>query len=351
MTDAGKTLVYFDELVDPAGAAALHALDGVDVVRLDQSGDADRIWSTLAGAHGYQCRPSTETQKQFWPGPEFIERCPNLLAVSSAGAGYDMVDVAACTQAGILVVNQSGANAESVAQHVIGMTLALAKQMIQSDRAIRRPGRDWTRWDYVGHELTGRTIGIVGLGNIGRRVARLARAFAMDVMAYDPYISDADFQERGAQRAASLEDLFSAADVISINCPLTAETDGMVGAGLLSRLKPTALFITTARGGIHDEAALAAALAEGRIAGAGCDVFMAEPPAHDHPLLAIDNVIVSPHNAGVTHDANANMSDYAVAQWAEIFAGRYPPRLRNPEVWDRYRARFAALFGTEPASA
>ncbi|MEK9751638.1 MAG: hydroxyacid dehydrogenase [Rhodospirillaceae bacterium] len=346
-----KTLVYFDELADPASGEAMHRIPGVETVRLEQSGDEAAIWSTLARAHGYQCRPSTETEKRFWPGPELIERCPNLLAVSSAGAGYDMVDVAACTKAGILVVNQSGANAESVAQHVIGMALSLCKQMIQSDRAIRRPGRDWSRWDYVGHELTGRTIGIVGLGNIGRRVVRLAKAFNMETMAFDPYISDDDFRERGAAHAASLEELFTAADVISINCPLTAETRGMVGADLFRRLKPTALFITTARGGIHDEMALAAAIAEGRIAGAGCDVFEAEPPDHDHPLLAFDNVIVSPHNAGVTLDANVSMSSYAVAQWAEIFAGRYPPRLRNPEVWDRYRARFAALFGSEPAAA
>ncbi len=351
MTGTRKTLVYFDELVDPAATEAMHGIAGVDAVCLSQSGNEDEIWSTLAGAHGYQCRPSTETQKRFWPGPEFIARCPNLLAVSSAGAGYDMIDVAACNEAGILVVNQSGANAESVAQHVFGLALALCKQIIQSDRAMRRAGRDWTRWDYVGHELTGRTIGIVGLGNIGRRIVRISRAFDMNAIAYDPYITDEDFRERGAKRVGSLAELFAAADVVSINCPLTAETRGMVGVDLFARMKPTALFITTARGGIHDEAALAATIAEGRIAGAGCDVFEIEPPAHDHPLLGFDNVIVSPHNAGVTDDANANMSGYAVAQWADIFAGRYPPRLRNPEVWERYRSRFAAMFGSEPAAA
>lgn len=351
MTGALKTLVYFDELMDPTGVEAMGGLTDVEVIQLSQSGDEDEIWSALARAHGYQLRPSTETQKQFWPSREFLARCPNLLAVSAAGAGYDMVDVAACTETGILVVNQSGANAESVAQHVIGMILALAKQIIQSDRAIRRQGRDWTRWNYTGHELTGRTIGIVGLGNIGRRVAALAKAFNMRAVAYDPYISDDDFRERGAARVESLAELFANADVVSINCPLTDETRGMVGADLFAGMKPTGLFITTARGGIHDEAALATAIAEGRIAGAGCDVFVTEPPAHDHPLLAFDNVIVSPHNAGVTLDCNLNMTDYAVQQWNDIFDGRYPPRLRNPDVWESYRARFAALFGTEPAAA
>jgi len=351
MTSARKTLVYFDELMDPSGEEAVKTLPDVDVLRLEQTGDEDAIWQALAGAHGYQLRPSTETQKRFWPGTEFLARCPNLLAVSAAGAGYDMVDVDACTEAGIIVVNQSGANAESVAQHVMGLMLALAKQIIQSDRAIRREGRDWTRWDYTGHELTDRKVGIVGLGNIGRRVARLAKAFNMTPVAYDPYISDEDFRERGAARVHSLEELFSSADVISINCPLTAETRGMVGADLFGCMKPSGLFITTARGGIHDEAALAAAISERRIAGAGCDVFEAEPPAHDHPLMAFDNVIVSPHNAGVTTDCNLNMVEYAVGQWAEIFAGNRPPRLRNPEAWDRYRSRFAEVFGVEPKAA
>lgn len=346
-----KRLVYFDEWMDPSGRARESELTGIEVLRLDQSGDEDQIWQTLSGAHGYQLRPSTETDKRFWPGRDFLARCPNLLAISAAGAGYDMVDVAACTEAGILVVNQSGANSESVAQHVIGMTLTLAKQIIQSDRAIRREGRDWTRWDYTGHELTGRTVGIVGLGNIGRRVAALAKAFNMRAIAYDPYITDDDFRERGAERVTSLDALFSAADVVSINCPLTDETRGMINADLYACMKPTGIFITTARGYIHDEQALTAAISEGRFAAAGCDVFGEEPPAHDHPLLGFDNVIVSPHNAGVTVDCNLNMVDYAFAQWSDVFAGRYPPRLRNPDAWERYRARFAEMFGVEPAAA
>ena len=267
-------------------------------------------------------RPSTETKKQYWPGRELLERCPNLLAVSSAGAGYDIVDVDACNAVGVLVVTQSGSNSESVAQHVIGMTLALAKQIIQSDRGIRHEARDWTRWDFCGHELTGRIIGIVGLGNIGRRVARLAKAFNMTVMAYDPYITDDDFRERGAARMASLSDLFAAADIVSVNCPLTNETRGMVGAELYALLKPSSLFITTARGFIHDEAALTAAIAEGRIAGAGCDVFCEEPPAHDHPLMAFDNVIVSPHIAWMTPDSSMRQLQIATDNILAYFKGK-----------------------------
>ena len=351
MNTQPKCLAYFDQWMDPTGAEMAAKNPGINLAFMDQAGAEDKIWETFAGAHGYQMRPSTETQRIFWPDRSFLARCPNLLAVSSAGAGYDIVDVEACTEAGILVVNQSGSNAESVAQHVIGMMLALAKQMIQSDRAMRRAERNWTRWDYKGHELTGRTVGIVGLGNVGRRVAELSKAFNMQAIAYDPYITDEDFRERGADKVNSLDELFQGADIISVNCPLTDETHGMIGAEQYALMKSSGIFITTARGFIHDETALTAAIADGRIAAAGCDVFGEEPPAHDHPLLAFDNVIVSPHNAGVTSDCNLNMAVYAVEQWGEIFAGRYPSRLQNPDAWDRYKVRFAEMFGVEPVAA
>ena len=346
-----KRLFFFEKWMDVAGLEIAIKSPNIELVLKGQLDDEEQIWQALADAHGYQLRPSTETKPKFWPNRNFLERCPNLLAVSSAGAGYDMVDVEACNEAGILVVNQSGSNSESVAQHVIGMMLALAKQITQSNHAIRREKRDWTRWNYCGHELTGRTIGIVGLGNIGMRVARLAKAFNMTVMAYDPYIANEDFIGCGAEKAINLWDLFDVADVISINCPLTAETRGMIGEKLYARMKPSSLFITTARGFIHDEKALREAIAEGRIAGAGCDVFGEEPPPHDHPLLEFENVIVSPHIAGVTSDANYNMATFAAHQWGDIFAGKKPERLKNPEAWDGYCNRYADLFGAKPEAA
>jgi len=236
-----------------------------------------------------------------------------------------------------------------VAQHVLGVMLALSKQIVQADKRMRRDAGGWTRWDYKGKELTGRTLGIVGLGNVGRRVSALAAAFGMRVIAYDPYIADEDFRQRGAARA-SLEGVFRDADFVSINCPLSEETRGMVGARLYALMKPTAYFITTARGGIHDEMALANALAEGRIAGAGLDVFDPEPPPLDHPLLKFDNVVVSPHNGGATDDCTYKMAVYAADQWMTILRGLRPPRLINPEAWPRYRERFQRLFGV-PADA
>ena len=337
-------LVYFENWMDPVAERMLKGDKGISLERLRFADAPESNWRAMEAAHGYQLLAGYEIREPFVPKRPLIARCPNLLAISTTGAGYDIVDVDACTKAGVLVVNQSGANSESVAQHVLGMMLALSKQIVQADKRMRRDAGGWTRWDYQGKELTGRTLGIVGLGNVGRRVAALGAVFGMRVVACDPYITDANFRERGAERV-NLEDVFRDADFVSINCPLSDETRGMVGARLYALMKPTAYFITTARGGIHDEIALAKALAEGRVAGAGLDVFDPEPPPLDHPLLKFDNVVVSPHNAGVTDDCTYNMAVYAADQWMTIFKGLRPPRLINPEAWPRYRERFQRIFG------
>ena len=337
-------LVYFENWMDPVAERMLKGDKGISLKRLRFTDSPENNWRAMEAAHGYQLLAGYEIREPYVPKRPLIARCQNLLAISTTGAGYDIVDVDACTKAGVLVVNQSGANSDSVAQHVLGMMLALSKQIVQADKRMRRDAGGWTRWDYKGKELTGRTLGIVGLGNVGRRVAALGAVFGMRVVACDPYITDDDFRERGAERV-NLEDVFRDADFVSINCPLSDETRGMVGARLYALMKPTAYFITTARGGIHDEIALAKALAEGRVAGAGLDVFDPEPPPLDHPLLKFDNVVVSPHNAGVTDDCTYNMAVYAADQWMTIFKGLRPPRLINPEAWPRYRERFQRIFG------
>ena len=347
MAGSNKRLVYFERWMAPVGEEIVGAAPDIQLEQLGIDDDASS-WAALEMAHGYQLLPSTETLQRFFPRRTLIERCPQLLCISASGAGYDMIDVNACTEAGVLVVNQSGANSESVAQHVLGMMLVLAKQVPQSDRAIRGSARNWTRTDYTGCELTGKTIGIIGLGNIGRRVAELCTiSFGMRVLAYDPYITTADFKARQAE-PVDWPTVFAEADFISVNCPLTEETRGMVDAAACAMIKPGAFFISTARGGIHDEVALAASLAEGRLAGAGLDVFEVEPPPADHPLLAFENVIVSPHIAGVTVECRYNVARAAAEQWLTIFAGLRPPRLVNPDAWDTYRVRFEQILG-QPA--
>ena len=347
MSDTVRRLAYFEAFVHPIAEQVLGDAGGVALTRLERGADAAAIARALEAAHGFQLMAKTEHPVDWLPLAPVLDGCPNLLAVSSLGAGYDMVDVAACTERGIMVVNNSGANSDSVAQHAAGMMLVLSKNMIGLDRLVRRrAGIDRFADGLLGRELTGKTLGIVGLGNIGRRLARIAAvALGMRVIAYDPHLEPADFAERGAE-PVDFQTLFGEADVVSLHCPLTDETRGMVDGAAFGLMKPGSLFVTTARGFIHDEAALAAALAEGRLAGAGIDVFDEEPPGPGHPLMAFDNVLLTPHVAGVTDVANREMARQAALQWLDIMAGRRPPRLVNPEVWPAYRERHRRITGS-----
>jgi D-3-phosphoglycerate dehydrogenase len=349
MTHSNRTLVYFEKWMDPVGPEIIEGEAGIGLRRLGFADDEEANWAALADAHGYQMLPAFEIQPPFIPDKALIGRCPNMLAFSVSGAGYDIVDIEACNENGILVVNQTGSNAESVAQHVLAMMLALSKQIIQGDRRMRLGPDGWGRWDFKGRELTGRTLGIIGLGNIGQRVSALAGGlFEMKVLAYDPYIGEDDFRDRGA-RPVDFDDIFSQSDFVSVNCPLSEETTAMIGAREYRMMKPSAYFITTARGGIHDEAALADVLAEGLVAGAGLDVFDPEPPPADHPLMGFDNVLLSPHVAGITDESTHNMASWAAEQWLTIFRGRRPPRLINPEAWPAYRERYKRVTGDNAA--
>jgi D-3-phosphoglycerate dehydrogenase / 2-oxoglutarate reductase len=321
------------------------------VHRLAFDAPEEQNWAVITTCHAY-CITSArdEVPDQFKGTPALIARCPELLVLSTSGAGYDPVDVAACTDAGILVVNQSGANAQAVAEHVIAMTLSLSKKIPQTDRSLRRE-RGVDREAFKGRNAQGRTIGIIGLGEVGRRVARICgEGLDMRVLAYDPYISAADFRERGAD-AVSLDELLARSDYVTVHCPYNAETKGMIGRRELALMRPDAYLITTARGGIVDEDALAEALAAGQIAGAGVDVWNVEPPPLDHKLLTFDNVIATYHTAGVTVDSRHAMAQWNAEQLVQIFRGERPPRLINPEAWTRFARRFERAFGVRPSSS
>jgi D-3-phosphoglycerate dehydrogenase len=270
--------------------------------------------------------------------------------VSSNGAGYDTVDVEACTAAGVLVLNQAGGNRQSVAEHALGMLLCLSKRIIETDRIMRRQA-GMNRNAFLGNEAQGKTIGIIGLGHVGSRIAELCRGLlGMRVLAYDPYLTAEEMAARGAEKVG-LDALLAGADYVSANCPLTEETRGMIGAREFALMRPHAFFITTCRGFVHDEEALADALRKKAIAGAGLDVWAQEPPPPDHPLLQFDNVLVSPHMAGVTREARANMGRIAALQLIDALDGKRPPRIINPEVWPHYAARFERTFGYTPGGA
>lgn len=350
MSREPRKLAYIEHWMDPIAYEILEKEPWIELIRIDQSWDEDKVFGIMKDVHGLQMRSKTELLEKWWPQRAFLEKCPNLLAVAAVGAGYEACDDAAATEMGIMVVNNSGANADSVAQHAIGMLLALGKNMIRHDRMMREaPGLD--RMEYPGLEATGKTLGVIGLGQTGRRTAKIAKhALGMRVIAYDPYLKDSDFAERDAEKV-DFDTLFRESDFISAHCPLTSETKGMIGADAFALMKPSAYFITTCRGGVTDEAALADVLAAGKINGAGVDVFEQEPPGPGHPLMQFQNVLMTPHAAGITDVCNYNMAKWGAEQWIEILSGRRPPRLVNPDVWPKYVARYERIFGKVPDAA
>ena len=349
MSVNSKRVFYVKYLAHPIYETILKSRPDVRLDRLENESPDAVAAPIILAAHAYQIGAARdELARHFHVDADLLRRASNLLIVSSNGAGFDPVDVDACTEAGVLVVNQSGGNANSVAEHALGMLLTLSKRIIEADRALRR-APNVNRNALIGNEAQGKTIGIVGLGNVGRRIAELCRGLLrMNVLAYDPYLSASDMAARGGEKV-ELDELLRRSDYVSISCPLTKDNRGMIGAREFKLMQSHAFFITTARGFIHDEAALLEALREKRIAGAGLDVWSKEPPPPEHPLLQFDNVLASPYTAGVTKEARENMGRIAAEQILDAFDGKRPPRIINPEVWPDYAKRFERAFGVRPA--
>jgi D-3-phosphoglycerate dehydrogenase len=348
MSVNNKRVFYVKYLAHPIYTEIMQARPDVRFDRLENESPDEVAAPIVAAAHVYQIGAARdELAGHFHVDADLLRRAPNLLLVSSNGAGFDPVDVDACTAAGVLVVNQSGGNAHSVAEHALGMMLTLSKRIIEADRALRRDP-NVNRNALIGTEVQGKTVGIIGIGNVGRRIAELCKGLlGMTVLAYDPYLTAAEIAARGGEKV-ELDDLLRAADYVSISCPLTKDNRGMIGARQFALMQPHAYFITTARGFIHDEDALLDALRNKKIAGAGLDVWAKEPPPADHPLLQFDNVLASPHTAGVTKEARVNMGRIAAEQVLDALDGKRPPRIVNPEVWPEYAKRFERAFGFAP---
>jgi len=347
MPDGTKRVFYVKYLAHDIYAEILGARKDVRLDKLENESADETAAPVLAGAHAYQIGASRdELARKYHAGPDLLRRTQSLLIVSTNGAGYDTVNLKACTEAGILCLNQAGGNKEAVAEHALAMMLSLSKRIVEADKAIRREVLD--RNSFIGHDLFGQTVGIVGLGNVGKRLAQLcAGLFSMRVLSYDPYVSAEIMKQHGVEKV-DLATLLREADFVSINCPLTDESRGMIGQAQYALMKPNAYFVTTARGSIHDEVALEAALRAKKIAGAGLDVWEKEPPPLDHPLLRYDNVMVSPHTAGVTHEARVTMGRIAAEQILAALDGKPVTRVLNPQVWPRYAARFREAFGITP---
>ena len=250
---------------------------------------------------------------------DIIAAAKNLKIIGRAGVGVDNIDVEAATNRGILVVNSPEGNTFAAAELTVAMLLALARHIPQADSALR--GGKWDRKKYMGSEVYGKTLGVIGLGKIGREVAKRLQSFEMTVLGYDPYLKPEQAEALGI-KLVDLDTLYKESDYITVHVPKTKETTGMINAEKIALMKPTVRLVNVARGGILDEAAVAEAARSGRIAGAAIDVFTTEPAPADNPLLGIPNIITTPHLGASTEEAQVNVAIDIAEQIADVLAGK-----------------------------
>lgn len=243
---------------------------------------------------------------------------PKLRIVAKHGVGYDTIDVAAAEQRDILVTIATGANAISVAEHAMALLLAVARGIARLDARLREG--HWDKAHFLGTEMNGKRIGIVGLGAIGRHLAQLCRAFQMDITVFDPALSGVDTS--GFELAESVEEILRSCDVVSLHCPLTPITRNMISAPQLAMMKPGAILINTARGGLVDLEALEAALRSKQIGGAGLDTFPVEPPELSSSFRELPNLVISPHVGASTKEAGVRVGVTAMRQVLDYIAGK-----------------------------
>ena len=310
--------------IHDAGMALLKERDDVDIAIASAIAE-DTLIREIRDAHALIARATPVTRAM-------IDAAADLRVVSRHGVGYDSVDVARLTERGIPLAIAIHGNALSVAEHTLYLILALAKRGFAFDQAVGRGNFD-IRATLRGADIAGKSLLIVGFGRTGARVARFARAFDMKVFVYDPYIDQSLVASAGHSRVDDCLSVLPEMDMVTLHCPLTEETRGMISDRELDAMKPSAYVVNCARGGIVDEQALCAALKSKGIAGAGLDVFVSEPLPGDNPLLALDNVITSPHVAGATLEASMRMATGAAANVLAAFDGTLDPAaVVNSEV-------------------
>ncbi|WP_366657831.1 hydroxyacid dehydrogenase [Fodinicurvata sp. EGI_FJ10296] len=322
MRDAAKVVIW--GAIRPEGIAVLEARPDTEVTVIDAA-DAEGLAHALTDADGLLIRTAPLT-------PAMIAGAKNLKVVARHGVGYDNVPVDLLTARGIPLALTGAVNTLSVAEHTFFMMLSAAKAGIWHDRAVR--SGNWNARDELrAVELAGRTLLLVGFGRIGREVAVRAAAFGMTVRVYDPHVSAADMTAAGVDPVPDWRAALSEADVVSLHLPLTPDTRHLIGQAELAAMKTGSVLINAARGGLVDENALADALRSGHLAGAGIDTLEAEPPAPDHPLLAIETAILSPHNAGLTLESAIRLGVTSAQNIVAGLAGCLDPALvANPQA-------------------
>ena len=320
-----KVKIVISHRLHDAGMKVLEDA-GVDVV-ITNSGEPKDMLPELRDADGVIIRIGSIDRAT-------MEQCPHLRAIGRPGVGVDDVDVMAATELGIPVVIAPGANTRSVAEHAMAMMFACAKDLIHSDREMRK-GNFAVRSSYKAYELRGRTLGLIGSGAIGSVFAEMAAGIGMKVLVYDPYVPAEKIEAQGYGYRTQVEDILREADVVSIHTPLTDATRGMIGEEQLRMMKQDGILINCARGGIVDEAALGRALDENWIHSAGTDVV--EPIDPNDPIFAHDNIVVSPHMAGQTREAAAGVATLAAEGVLAVIRGEKWAKVCNPKAYEHAR--------------
>jgi len=267
---------------------------------------------------------------------ELMEKAPNLKVISRHGIGVELIDLEAATERGIMVVNTPAAATVSVAEHVVMMTMVLAKKLMYADAQLRA-GNYAVKDKYLPADVEDSTLGLIGMGKIGGEVAKRCLALGMKVIAYDPYLSEAAFAQLGVGSEKTVEDVLKKADFISLHTPLTPETKHLMGEKQFALMKDSAYLINCSRGEVVDEEALIKALQNKVIAGAGLDVFTKEPPDQNSPLFTMDNVVVTPHSSSLTSNGKIKMATGAVEQLMKVLNGEMPDYLVNKAVLQKTR--------------
>ncbi|RLE65133.1 MAG: D-glycerate dehydrogenase [Thermoprotei archaeon] len=264
---------------------------------------------------------------------EVMDVAHNLKVISTYSVGFDHIDIDAATKRGIYVTHTPGVLTDAVAEFTVGLLLAITRKIVDANEVVKggKWDKPWNPFFLTGPELKGKTLGIVGLGRIGRAVAKKVKGFEMKVIYYDVYRNEKAEKELGVEYV-DLETLLKTSDFVSLHVPLLKETYHMIGEKELKLMKPTAYLINTARGGVVDTNALVKALKEGWIAGAALDVFEQEPLPPDHPLTKLDNVILAPHIASATIEARQRMAELAANNLVAVLKGEMPPALVNKDV-------------------
>jgi D-3-phosphoglycerate dehydrogenase len=298
-------------VTDPIADAGLQVLrDAGHEVETAYDIKGEALLSAVADAHGLIVRSGTEVTR------EVFEAAPELVIVGRAGIGTDNIDKEAATEHGVIVANAPQGNVRAAAEHSVAMAFATARSIPQAHARLK--AGDWAKGEFLGTEVNGKTLGIVGFGRVGQEVGKRLGNLGMDLVTYDPYISAERAEQLGAELVDSIEECLARADFITIHTPLTAETENMIGEAELAKLEG-GYVINCARGGIVDEAALAEAVEDGVLAGAAVDVFAEEPVSPDNPLLSVDDVIVTPHLGASTEAAQENVATSTAGQVIAAF--------------------------------